>query len=308
MILLLESLHPDAEMLLERCAPLLRAVDPNGVQTPSDDVRAVLTRGRGRVTDALMRSFPNLRVIGRGGAGTDNIDTRAAAHRNIPVIFAPGLNSRTVAEHTLALMLDLVRHVTPWANACADGRWEERARYQGGELAGATLGILGYGSIGRRVARLASSFEMKVIVAAREAKTIDCEYPTLPLEELLSVADVVTLHLPLTKETEGILGKNQIARMKPAACIVNTARGALIDQEALRVALLEDRLGGFAADVLDVEPPSADDPLLKSPRVLLTPHVASLTLATYREMCIFVADNVVAVLEKRAPVQRSLFR
>jgi len=308
MILLLESLHPDAEVLLERCAPLLRAADPNGAQTPSTDVRAILTRGRGRVTEALMSSFPNLSVIGRGGAGTDNIDTNAAARRNIPVIFAPGLNSRTVAEHTLALMLDLVRHITPWVNACSEGRWEDRARYSGGELAGATLGIIGYGSIGRRVARLANAFEMKVIVAARQEKAIACEYPTLPLEEFLPIADVVTLHLPLTKQTEGILGKNEIARMKPTACIVNTARGALIDQAALRVALLEDRLGGFAADVLDVEPPSADDPLLKNPRVLLTPHVASLTLATYREMCIFVAENVVAVLEQRAPVKKSLLR
>ena len=104
------------------------------------------------------------------------------------------------------------------------------------------------------------------------------------------------------------VGKTEIARMKPTACIVNTARGALIDQAALRLALLEDRLGGFAADVLDLEPPPADDPLLKHPRVLLTPHFASLTLATYREMCIFVAENVIAVLEQRAPVKESLFR
>ena len=205
-------------------------------------------------------------------------------------------------------MLDLVRRITPWANACAEGRWEDRARYQGGELAGLTLGILGYGNIGRRVARLASAFEMNVVVAGRHGKAIECEYPTLPLEELLSVADVVTLHLPLTQETKGIIGRDQIARMKPTACIVNTARGALIDQAALREALLADRLGGFAADVLDVEPPAADDPLLRSPRVLLTPHVASLTSATYREMCLFTAENVVAVLEGRAPAARSVFR
>lgn len=314
MILLLESLHPEAEALLERCEPLVRAADanvsnvPNEPPSPSATVRAILTRGRGRITEAMMSSFPDLRAIARAGAGLDNLDTAAAARRNIPVIYSPGLNGRTVAEHTLALMLDLVRRITPWANACTEGRWEDRARYQGAELAGLTLGILGYGNIGQRVARLASVFEMKVVVAERRGRMTECEYSTLPLDELLSVADVVTLHLPLDKETKGILGAEQIARMKPTACIINTARGALIDQAALRAALLTDRLGGFAADVLDAEPPAAGDPLLRSPRVLLTPHVASLTSATYREMCLFTAENVVAVLEGRAPAARSVFR
>jgi len=307
MILLLESMHPDAEALLERCEPLLRASDPNGPQAHSDAVRAILTRGRGRITEIMMNGFPSLRAIARVGVGIDNLDTAAAARRNIPVIFSPGVNARTVAEHTLALMLNLVRRITPWVNACADGRWEDRARYQGGELGGLTLGILGFGSIGQRVARIANAFDMKVVVAARRGKSIESGYPILPLDELIGVADVVTLHLPLTNETKGILGEAQIARMKPTACIINTARGALIDQAALRVALLGDRLGGFAADVLDIEPPSADDPLLRSPRVLLTPHVASLTSATYREMCLFTAENVVAVLEGRAPAERSVF-
>jgi D-3-phosphoglycerate dehydrogenase len=308
MILLLERLHPEAEALLERCEPLLRAAEPNAPQEPSSAVRAIITRGRGRITDTMMGLFPELRVIARSGAGLDNLDTAAAARRNVSVLFAPGMNGRTVAEHTLALMLDLVRRVTPWANIGASGRWEERAHYQGGELAGLTLGVLGYGNIGRRVARLASAFEMNVVVAERRGAAIRCEYSTLPLEQLLAVADIVTLHLPLTKETRVILGADQIARMKPSACIINTARGALIDQSALQSALAAGRLGGFAADVLDVEPPAADDPLLGNPRVLITPHVASLTSATYREMCIFTAQNVVAVLEGRAPAEGSVFR
>jgi D-3-phosphoglycerate dehydrogenase len=308
MILLLESLHPEAEALLEHCESVVRAADPNEPQLPSHDIHAVLTRGRGRITDAMMEVFPNLRAIARAGAGLDNLDTAAAVRRNISVIHAPGLNGRTVAEHTMALMLDLVRRITPWANACAEGRWEARGRYQGGELAGLTLGIIGYGAIGKRVARLASAFEMQVVVAERPGKPIQCEYLTMSLDELLSVADVVSLHLPLTKETTGMLGAEQIARMKPSACIINTARGALIDQAALRTALLADRLGGFAADVLEPEPPVGDDPLLRSPRVLLTPHVASLTSATYREICVYTAENVVAVLEGRVPAERAVFR
>jgi len=307
MILLLESLHPEAEALIERCEPLVRAADPNEPQSPSPEIRAILTRGRGRITDAMMNCFPNLRAIARAGAGLDNLDTADAKRRNIRVIYAPGMNGRTVAEHTLALMLDLVRRITPWANACAEGRWEDRARYQGGELAGLTLGIIGYGSIGRRVARLANAFEMKVVISERRDIARACEFPTMPLENLLSIADVVSLHLPLTKETEGILGDKEFARMKSTACIINTARGALIDPKALRTALLEDRVGGFAADVLDIEPPAKDDVLLRSPRVLLTPHVASLTSATYRDMCLFTAQNVVEVLEGRAPAETAVF-
>jgi D-3-phosphoglycerate dehydrogenase len=149
---------------------------------------------------------------------------------------------------------------------------------------------------------------MNVVVAERRGMASKGEYSTMPLEQLLAVADIVTLHLPLTSETKYILGAEQIARMKPSACIINTARGGLIDPTALRAAMAAGRLGGFAADVLDAEPPAADDPLLQNPRVLLTPHVASLTSATYREMCIFTAQNVVAVLEGRAPAERSVFR
>jgi len=308
MILLLESLHADAEALLERCESLMRAGDPNALQVASTNVHAILTRGRGRITDDLMGMFPDLRAIARAGAGLDNLDTAAAARRDIPVIFAPGMNGRTVAEHTMALMLDLVRRITPWAAACTAGRWDDRKNYQGGELAGMTLGVLGYGNIGRRVARFAREFEMNVVIARHPTTDRDSEFPVLQLDELLSAADIVTLHLPLTRETTGIIGRAQIERMKPESYIINTARGALIDPSALREAILEERIAGFAADVLDIEPPSSDDPLLKNPRVLLTPHVASLTAATYREICVFTAENVVAVIEGRAPAARSVFR
>jgi D-3-phosphoglycerate dehydrogenase len=314
MILLLESLHPEAEALLARAGTVLRAPEPNA---PPDElappgalaaVRAILTRGRGRIQDELLARCPALVVIARAGAGLDNLDTVAAERRGVRVLFAPGANTRTVAEHTLALMLDLARGVTRCARLAAAGRWEERAHYRGEELAGLALGVVGCGSIGRRVAALATAFEMRVAVAAHPGRALDVPYPVLPLDELLAASDVVSLHLPLTPATRGLVGAAELARLKPGAFLVNTARGALVDGGALRAALASGRLGGFAADVLDVEPPAADDPLLTSERVVLTPHVASLTSATYRELCRATAANVVAVLAGEQPDPRSVWR
>ncbi len=309
MILLLERLHPEAEALLARAGPVLRAVDP--AQPPAElaRVRAILTRGRGRIPEALLARCPALAVIARAGAGLDNLDTAAAARRGITVIYAPGANTNTVAEHTLALMLDLARGITRGARAVAAGRWEERAHYRGDELGGLTLGIVGLGSIGQRVATLAAAFGMHVLVAAHPSRPYaPGPYPRLPLRELLAAADIVTLHVPLTPATQNLLGAAEFACMKPGALLVNTARGALLDMPALRAVLASGALGGFAADVLDTEPPRPDDPLLAAENVLLTPHVASLTAATYRTLCRSTAENVVRVLRGEAPEPRSIFR
>jgi phosphoglycerate dehydrogenase-like enzyme len=306
MILLLESLHPEAEALLAGAGDVVRAEDPNRPPADLARVRAILTRGRGQIRDELLARCPRLAVVARAGAGLDNLDTSAAARRGIAVIFAPGVNTNTVAEHTLALILDLARGITRDARAVAAGRWDERARYQGDELAGLTLGIVGFGSIGRRVAQLAEAFGLRVVVAAHRG--MQSANPALPLRELLALSDVVSLHVPLTPATRNMLGAAELACMKRGARLVNTARGALIDMPALRAALASGQLGGFAADVLDVEPPVADEPLLRLANVILTPHVASLTAATYRALCLSTAANVVRVLRGEAPEPRSVFR
>ncbi len=309
MILLLESLHPEAEALLASAGPVLRATDPNEPPPELSRVRAILTRGRGRIPEALLARCPALVVIARAGAGLDNLDTAAAARRGITVIYAPGANTNTVAEHTLALMLDLARGITRGARAVAAGRWEERAHYRGDELGGLTLGIVGFGNIGQRVATLATAFGMHVLVAAHPSRPdAPSPHPRLPLRELLAAADVVTLHVPLTSATRNLLGPAELALMKPGALLINTARGALIDMPALRAALTSRSLGGFAADVLDVEPPQPDDPLLAADNVLLTPHVASLTSATYRTLCLSTAENVVRLLRGEPPEPCSVFR
>jgi phosphoglycerate dehydrogenase-like enzyme len=307
-ILLLESLHPEAEALLAAAGTLVRAKDPNAPDCDFASVRAILTRGRGRIPEALLARCPQLRVVARAGVGLDNLDTAAAARRGIPVVFAPGGNALTVAEHTLALILDLVRGITRSANQVTAGRWEDRAFYQGNEIRGLTLGVLGFGAIGQRVAQLADVFGMRILVLAHADRAVPAPYGKAALPELLRAADVVTLHLPLSPTTKGLLGAGELAAMKPGACLVNTARGALIDGAALREALAAGKLGGFAADVLEQEPPAADDPLLRNERVVLTPHNASLTALTYRAMCVDTARNVAAILRGQAPEPRHLLR
>lgn len=306
-ILLLESLHPEAEALISAEHTLLRAADPNAVAVELSGVRAILTRGRGRIDLGLLERCPDLRVIARAGAGLDNLDTAAAKQRGIAVIYAPGANTDTVAEHTLALILDLVRGISRCAGQVAAGRWEDRAHYAGNEVRGLSLGIVGFGSIGRRTAELAVAFGMRVLVAQHGERALPAEFVVLPLDEVLARVDVLSLHLPLTPETRGCIGARELGLMRASAYLINTARGALIDHAALREALAQGRLAGFAADVLDVEPPQATEALLRSPRVLLTPHVASLTAATYRAMCVQTASNVLALLRGEAAAARSVF-
>ncbi|MCA9861312.1 MAG: D-glycerate dehydrogenase, partial [Thermomicrobiales bacterium] len=176
--------------------------------------------------------------------------------------------------------------------------------YQGNELRGLCLGVLGFGNIGRRVAKLADAFGMRVLVLSRRDAA---PYHAADLPQILAAADALTLHLPLTDATRGLLGPEQFAAMKPGALLVNTARGALIDGAALRDALRRGQLGGFAADVLEQEPPADDDELLRSDRVVLTPHTASLTAATYRELCVGTARNVLAILRGEQPEPHSVF-
>lgn len=305
-VLLLESLHPEAEALLAAEHEIVRAADPNAPACDFGVVQAILTRGRGRITEDLLQRCSQLRAIARAGVGLDNVDTAAARRMGIPVVFAPGGNAATVAEHTMALLLDLARGITAQAVQVAQGRWEDRRHYQGNEIRGTVLGVLGFGNIGRRVATLADAFGMRVLALAN-SRPVPAPFATATLDEILARSDAVTLHLPLTDRTRGILGRRELAAMKPGALLVNTARGALIDGAALREALASGHLGGFAADVLAEEPPAAEDPLLRSERVLLTPHTASLTGLTYRTMCVDTVRNVLAILRGEGPAPGSVF-
>ncbi len=260
---------------------------------------ALVVRSETRVTDELMAGAPSLSVIGRAGIGVDNIDVAAATRRGIAVLNAPGANTVSAAEHTIALLLALVRHI-PWAVECMRrGGWE-RKRFAGVELRGKTLGVVGLGRIGATVTQLARAFGMTVVghdpyLPADRARTLGVEL--LPLDDALQRADFVTLHLPLTDDTRYLLDRERLALLKPDAVLINTARGDLIDTDALMEALEQGRLAGAALDVFEVEPLPDDSPLRRSDRVLLTPHLAASTAEAQarvaHEICAAVRDALV---------------
>jgi phosphoglycerate dehydrogenase-like enzyme len=307
-IVLLESVHPDALALLERADEVRVMANPTELDddVPLDEVRAVLTRGRGRITADMCRRLPHLEVVGRCGAGLDNIDTVAARTAGVTVVHAPGRTTHAVSEHALLLMLALARRLTELDRAVKRGAWGIREGYEGFELRGKRLGVIGLGAIGRRVAEVGTVLGMNVSYWSRRSR--DSSYPLLELDELVSTADVIQICVALTPETHGLLGPDQFARMKPGVLLVNTARAQIVDQRALLAALEGSVVGGYGTDVWDPEPPATGDPLVADERVVLTPHVAGLTDVTYREICVGPAAAAVALLAGVRPDPTCVFQ
>ena len=254
---------------------------------------ALIVRSSVKVTKKVLDRAPNLKVIGRAGVGVDNIDCDEATKRGIVVMNTPGGNATSVAEHTLALILSLARSV-PSANASLKaGRWE-RKKFQGNEVFGKALGIIGLGSIGRQVAQRAKPFGMEVIaydpfVSSDAAK--DCGVELLELDSLLKRADYISLHLSLTPETAGIINSATIGKMKDGARIVNCARGELIDTPSLEEAIFSGKIAGAALDVYEREPPG-DSPFLTHANVVATPHIGGSTEEAQEKVGIDIAVQV----------------
>ena len=258
---------------------------------------ALIVRSETKVTAETLAAGTSLRVVTRAGVGTDNIDVPAATERGIVVLNTPGPNAIAAAEHTLALMLALLRHVPRADASLKAGRWE-RKTFVGHELYRKCLGILGLGRIGREVATRARSFGMDTIVydpfvAPAAAEAVGAR--ALPLAEVLARADILTLHLPLLPETAGLLGAREIGRLKPGTWIVNCARGGLVDEGALATALADGRLAGAALDVFEREPP-LDSPLLALPNVVVTPHLAASSVEAQLGVGIAAAESTLAAL------------
>lgn len=301
-VLLLETIAEEALAELQENVNVFTGYDNAGLKDVLNkvEVHAIITRGKMQIDKALMEACPLLEVAARCGVGLDNVDVAEATARKIRVINAPGSNAATIAEHTLALMLMLMRDMYRSVGRVKQNDWNWRNQYAGDELNGKTLGILGMGNIGKRVARLGEAFGMKVLYWSRSAQG-------QPMDEVLRQSDIVSLHLPLSKETNEIIGAAQLALMKPQAFLINTARGALIDHAALLDALNTGTIAGFAADVLPDEPPLQSLAIVQHPCTIVTPHSASLTASTYREMCLFTVNNVVALLTGRQPELNSVY-
>jgi phosphoglycerate dehydrogenase-like enzyme len=239
---------------------------------------AVLSlRAYSRYTPRVLAACPSLRLISIWGTGTDNVDLDACAARQVTVLNTPGVNAHAVAEHTLALMLAVTRRIPAMDRAVRAGEWPRQLLMQ---LEGKTLGVIGFGAIGRRVASLASAFGMRVLVSPRRAdggRAAQAGMEGVAVETLLRDSDIVTLHLRLGADTVGFLDGERLALMRPTAFLINTARAALIDRDALIDVLVNGKIAGAGLDVFHREPMAADDPLLTLPNVVLTPHDAGMT-------------------------------
>jgi len=275
--------------------PRLQAEQLNGIIADYD---ALIVRSRTRVGAEVIEAGQKLKVIGRAGVGTDNIDVDVATRRGIVVVNAPTGNTVAAAEHTIALMLALARNVTQAHHQLKSGKWQ-REKLVGTELRNKTLGIIGLGNVGSEVAKRAHAFEMRILahdpfVSQEYAHNLNARL--VPLNELLAEADFITLHVPLTAATRKLIGSKELARLKPTARIINCARGGLIDEEAVVKAIRSGGLAGAAFDVFANEP-ATDSPLFQEDNVIVTPHLGASTIEAQASVAKDVAEEVIAVLQ-----------
>jgi D-3-phosphoglycerate dehydrogenase len=264
------------------------------------DYDALIVRSQVQVDSAAIAAGTRLKVVGRAGVGVDNIDVAAATSAGIAVVNAPTANTLAAAEHTMALMLVLARRVAAADASVRRGEWR-RAEFMGTELGGKTLGILGLGRVGLAVADRARAFAMNLLgsdplVSAEAAATYGVRL--VDVDELLRESDVVTLHVPLVAQTRGLINAPRLGRMKRGALLINVARGGVVDEAALAVALTSGQLGGAAIDVFAHEP-LGDSPLLSAPNTVLTPHLGASTAEAQARASLEVVQGVLDVLAGR---------
>jgi len=282
-----DFLPPAYEVLLEKVA----------------GVDALLCLLTDRVDATLIQAGARLKVISNMAVGYDNIDVAAASARKIPVGNTPGVLTETTADFAFALLMAVARRIPEAQGYVQAGEWRtwHPTVLSGRDVFGATLGILGFGRIGQAMARRASGFGMRILALRRSSAQ-----PSMPgvemvsFSQILEESDFLSLHVPLTERTQHMIGADELQAMKRSAVLINTARGAVVDQAALAQALREGRILAAGLDVADPEPIPPDDPLLALPNCVLTPHIASASVATRRKMALMAAENVIAGLAGRA--------
>ncbi|MDZ7704393.1 MAG: hydroxyacid dehydrogenase [Trueperaceae bacterium] len=307
-IVISEYVHDDAVALLRDHHDVRYDAnlfsDTDALKDALADAHAWIVRNQTRVTGN--EHAPNLAVVGRVGVGLDNLDLDALRERDIVVTWAPGTNAVSVAEYVIGAMLSVTRRFDAISQDVHAGVWNRQAA-MGGELYGQTLGIVGLGDIGTRLAKRAAAFGMNVIAsdpAVHPSSFGVQEYGValVPLTDLLAQSDMISLHTPLLPSTRHLIDNKTLAQMKPTALLINTARGGLIDETALAAALRDHRLGGAVLDVREQEPPGDADPLRDFANVILTPHIAGVTHESNRRASLHIAHDVLRVLNGDKPV------
>jgi D-3-phosphoglycerate dehydrogenase len=304
----LTGMHESGLQLLREAGELrmASALDPATLRREVVGADALIIRTGGVIDAALLDRGKDLQVVGRHGVGYDQIDVDAATAHGIQVVYTPGANTQSVAEHVFALMIGVSKHFTPMTAELIAGHYHARTSMTGREIAGKTIGIVGFGRIGRRVGEIAHlGFGMKVlyndIVDPPEEVERRCAGRRMGLRELLATSDYVTLHVPLDSSTRRMINAETLALMRPDAILINASRGPVVDEPAVAAALDAGRLWGYGADVFTVEPPEAGHPLIGRRDVLLTPHSAAQTEEALRNMATTIAQEVLGVLNGDVP-------
>ena len=263
--------------------------------------------GDDEITRAVVdKALPCLKVISKYGIGLDKIDVDYVTEKKIPLTFCPGVNHTTVAEHTFALLLALSRQLITEANHCASGEW---VRLTGNEIMGKTISIIGMGRIGKEVAIRAKAFGMKAVgfdlywddEFASQYEVTRC----VSIEEALSIGEVISLHVNLTEETRELINAESISQMKDGVIILNCARGEIVNSDDLADALNREKVGGYGADVLDVEPPPSDHPILRAKNTVITPHIGSRTYESVQRQAGMAAENLILALKGEKPLAQA---
>jgi D-3-phosphoglycerate dehydrogenase len=307
-VLSLTTMHEAGLAILRRSTELVMAssLEPAVLHREVVGAQALIIRTGGVVDAALLDCGKDLKVVGRHGVGYDQIDIAAASARGVQVVYTPGANTQSVSEHVFALLIGLSRHFPRMISELAAGNYHVRTSMTGRELAGKTLGIIGFGRIGRRVGEMATAgFGMNVvyhdIVLAPPEVEARAKARRIGLRELLETSEYVTLHVPLDASTRGMINRETLGMMRRDAILINTCRGPVVDEPAVAEALDSHRLWGYGADVYTVEPPPPGHPLIGRSDVILTPHSAAQTEEGLRNMAATIAEEVVGVLHGEKP-------
>jgi len=307
-ILMLSTMAESGMRLLNEAADVRMAepTDFKALEKAIQEVDGLIIRTAGKIDGPILDWAKRLKVVGRHGVGFDHIDISAATERGVQVVYTPGANTQSVCEHVFAMMIGLSKHFPKMMSELVAGNYHARTSMRGREIAGKTLGIIGFGRIGRRVGETAHlGFGMRVlyhdIVPAPEEVELRAGAQRVGFDELLQASDYVSLHLPLDSSTRKIINRQALARFQRGCILINTCRGPVVDEDAVADALDGGLLWGYGADVYDQEPPPPDHPLIGRPDVMLTPHSAAQTEEGLRNMATMVAQDILAVISGQIP-------